>query len=614
MELNYSTWLCQGRLLKWRTIMGRYSEYYDARDKISNIVREDLIGPVMDDEIIDELPIQYYVMGKLYPKDSTCQTEGPERTTVFENESYVQDSTLASTNMKNPSAMGITFTIKHKIEKLKINVTGAFYNKISEADVALLSKDNQNKGENKKSEKYWKRDSFNISFELSTNRNEKINVQRESYLRLFVHRIYDNGEKVITIVLTNECVSSGTDRDLISENTLFQPSIIVKGLEDEPIFTSVRRQVELTNDEELTELDMLYSDYKCYAQGHGCSVEWDMEHSEPTYIASAFMPRYELMQMQASKIKSNPAFNMHYLYTGNYHSIIANLHEFLCGYKKWINDQKAKIEINLESSFRKTAERNLEKCCRTYNRITHTIELLEKSGENGYEWLSFRYANEAMYWQRKQTIIKKNEIPEDDNINWYPFQLAFILQEIADFIEPDSKERDLVDLLWFPTGGGKTEAYLGIAAFCIFYRRFTKGEHCNGVTAIMRYTLRLLTIQQFERASTMICACELLRKKYNIPGKEITIGLWVGNGLTPSKIAEADSTLQKIKMGVSLSADEADPCQIKVCPWCGKKLTSADYHIDRVKNRMIIKCSNSECNFHENSGLPISMIDAMSFR
>src|SRR5262249_25963103 len=127
---------------------------------------------------------------------------------------------------------------------------------------------------------------------------------------------------------------------------------------------------------------------------------------------------------------------------------------------------------------------------------------------------------------------------------WRSFQLAFILMNLNSLIQledgSDHADRNLVDLIWFPTGGGKTEAYLGLAACNIFFRRLTNPDNA-GCTVLMRYTLRLLTAQQFQRAGSMICACELLRRQQPTAlGQEpISVGLWVGQSLTPIRRDEA---------------------------------------------------------------------------
>ena len=104
---------------------------------------------------------------------------------------------------------------------------------------------------------------------------------------------------------------------------------------------------------------------------------------------------------------------------------------------------------------------------------------------------------------------------------WRPFQLAFVLMNLVGIARPndpqfDSKrERDNVDLLFFPTGGGKTEAYLGLAAFTLVMRRLRHGGslQAGGLSVLMRYTLRLLTLDQLGRASTLVCALELERQR-----------------------------------------------------------------------------------------------------
>ena len=92
---------------------------------------------------------------------------------------------------------------------------------------------------------------------------------------------------------------------------------------------------------------------------------------------------------------------------------------------------------------------------------------------------------------------------------WRPFQLAFILLNLRGIVEPGHYDRGIVDLLFFPTGSGKTEAYLGLAAFTLILRRLRHSDiQSAGLTVLMRYTLRLLTLDQLGRAATVICALE----------------------------------------------------------------------------------------------------------
>jgi len=392
-------------------------------------------------------------------------------------------------------------------------------------------------------------------------------------------------------------------------------AFIVKGEKEKSIFTEVRRRIELTDNEELLELEMLYSSDICYAQGHGCSVMWDQENDVPEFIKTEFLPTYNLLQMKAAEIKNTPIFNMKYLHTAKRLDVISELNAFLQLYQNWISETTIKAAKPEYADYKDSSENNLQKCQKICNRIKHAIELLSADTEESNDaWKAFRYANEAMYMQRctsKQKEYKAagiEKIPDDKDINWYPFQLAFILLEISSFVEPEGEDRKLVDLLWFPTGGGKTEAYLGIAAFSIFYRRLTQPDKCNGLVVIMRYTLRLLTVQQFERASILICACELIRQKYNLPGDEISIGLWVGNGFTPGTLEDADMTLTKLHATGQCDKKDVNPCQINICPWCGEKLYPNNYSINNSAKRMEIKCHNSQCDFN-NIPLPIRLVD-----
>lgn len=596
--------------------MSGYEEFYSAREEIINIVKMDLIGPVRKDEVLIEGPSQYYVMGKLYPRmdDAISEKDASEDVTtnsgVEQNTDYY-DTALASTNVTDPSTMGVTFTLKPGVKNFFVDVKYAQYTKYTKEEIEKTAYDiSRYEKDIKDKTLFWARVGSSKRFNFTAGTDQEYPVVDSTFVSAHTHKVFETGETVITVVLTNKYTLAKYDFEEKNEHTIFQTELSVTSDEmSGNVFTSVRRQIELADDMELVELDMLYSANGCYGQGHGCAVDWRLD-GEPTYIKSSFMPHYNLLQMKALQIEGTPVFNMHFLYTAEATDIIVRLEAFIDLYKTWIEGLNKKINAGKVGDYTESAKRNVQKCTDIYNRIKRTIHFLESSSKgNGFEWQAFRLANEAMYMQRRQSIIRSKKVPKDDDINWYPFQLAFVLLEIGSFVEPYGEERKKVDLLWFPTGGGKTEAYLGIAAFCIFYRRLTKENCSGGVTVLMRYTLRLLTIQQFERASILICACELLRHKYELGGDEVSIGLWVGNKLTPGSIEEADKTLAKLHNNGVIEQDEADPCQIKICPWCGETLYSKDYHISAGKKRMHIKCSAANCAFSEYDSLPIHLID-----
>lgn len=597
--------------------MPNYQEFYKAREEITHILEMDLIGPVQETEVLIEGPTQYYVMGKLYPRmQHESENESDTNEDVTTNSGMDQntdsyDTALASTNVSDPSTMGITFTLKPGVKSFKAHIDYAQYEAYSKEEIEKTAYDiARYEKDIKDNTQFWVRNGGKKEFVFSVGKDEEFLVVDQTYVGTFTHKVFETGETVITVVLTNKYTMDAFDYEEKNRHTVFQAGICVTSDELEgKVFTSVRRQIELADDLELAELDMLYSANGCFGQGHGCAVEWDIEN-ETSYVRSSFMPKFNLLQMKALQISGTPVFNMKYLHTADPLEIVNNLYGFIKQYEEWIAKLAAKVNQGELEDYSVSALNNIEKCKRICLRIENTVSCLKDSAkEDGVAWKAFRLANEAMYMQRRQSLIKAGKIPNDEEINWYPFQLAFVLLEISSFVYPKGDDRKTVDLLWFPTGGGKTEAYLGIAAFCIFYRRLTKGNESAGVTILMRYTLRLLTIQQFERASILICACELLRKKYSLGGEEISIGLWVGNKLTPGTIDDADKTLAKLHNNGNVEQDEADPCQIKICPWCGNKLYSKDYTINAAKRRMNIKCTNLECDFSSEDSLPIHLID-----
>src|SRR5258708_33670925 len=173
----------------------------------------------------------------------------------------------------------------------------------------------------------------------------------------------------------------------------------------------------------------------------------------------------------------------------------------------------------------------MEECQSTLVRIQEGIALLTS---NRHAAQAFSFMNRAMWLQRIHTLYAEERRREQntsleekdrpENRSWRPFQLAFILLNLpalTNLHHPDRSEEAsaVADLLWFPTGGGKTEAYLGLTAYTLAIRRLQgtvagrSGE--EGAAVIMRSTLPLPPLQQFHRAAALLCACEIIQQDDN---------------------------------------------------------------------------------------------------
>jgi hypothetical protein len=228
----------------------------------------------------------------------------------------------------------------------------------------------------------------------------------------------------------------------------------------------------------------------------------------------------------------------------------------------------------------------------------------------------------------------------EETPTWRPFQLAFVLLNLPGLSDPLHPERGtpgLADLLWFPTGGGKTEAYLGLTAYTLALRRLQTAtgqerlggyDASEGVAVIMRYTLRLLTIQQFQRANALICACEALRREAAARGDSrwgatpFRIGLWVGMRATPNTTEDAERWVkQRRKTARWTGGAIGSPAQLTVCPWCGADINErADIVIDKDLGRTFLYCGDptGTCLFtakrSPQEGLPAVVVDEELYR
>lgn len=583
--------------------MGKFDDFYDSGKIIAEILRKDSIGPVEEDEILSEIPTKYYIMGKLYPVDSSIEDNTQGQISELEGMDVEYEGSISLSNQREPSTMGITCALEDNTKGVKIHCEFAIYRgKKREEIESDLSKFDS------KIEKFWVREAnaYDLTLMFDEHRSWSFKLKDGIVLRVYSHGLFSNNSRILTFALVNTNMTTKNWYD-DAELTVFQPKIRIIGLNGEQCFVPVEQKINMKIDEELKILDLLYDDSKNFAHGHGCSVKWECNEKRPYSIETEFMPEYELLQMMPNKMDNSDVLLMHHLAFAPKEKVIEGLKAFANLYKEWIEQQFLTLSLKNKDK-QELGNINLEKCKQSYNRILASILSLES---NDLAMRAFKFSNEAMLLQRQHTISanEPNSVPVD-KCKWYPFQLAFILQELNSFINPQNiDERNLVDLLWFPTGGGKTEAYLGISAFVIFLRRMRNSSD-DGVTVFMRYTLRLLTKQQFDRATLLIMACEHLRRKYKIGGNEISIGLWVGQSLTDNKLSDTKKFLNKQKNAWPRLV-EKDVCLIRRCPWCGAVLTPNNYNVqdNEFEHRLFIHCANDNCEFHDEGGLPIHFID-----
>ncbi|MBF0302151.1 MAG: hypothetical protein HQK73_03855 [Desulfamplus sp.] len=358
-------------------------------------------------------------------------------------------------------------------------------------------------------------------------------------------------------------------------------------------------------EQEDREFALLYSDKAVFAIGHGVSPEWETDKdSRVKCVKADFLPSSEVPLMETDVKEIDKAvLNLSTLSKTekNVDVIQKILFDFTSTYQKWITKLQSNIK-NMSKEQIKTADTmlgRLEKCTERMNKGI-------KSLKEPFVAKAFSFAHIAMIDYMRTRGVEKPF--------WRPFQLGFLLQEIPSLIDDNDSDRDVVDLLWFQTGGGKTEAYLAIISFLVAYRRMRYSNNGGGTTVIMRYTLRLLTIQQFQRASIVICALELLRRKYpEILGQiPITAGLWVGAASSPNDFSSANKIVQG-----ALKSDGygLEKFVITECPWCGSKLKVNSNCLKSAflcdDNRFVFCCTNSKCEFggSDNPVLPVSVVD-----
>lgn len=615
------------------------------RQKILDAVRKDLIGPASDCEQLNEVPTSSYITGLLYPADTDVTEDENYNDVEFTEKNFDADGETLEVGIfeeeepedrvkggfQKPSSIGVSFYVSNDVQKVNAYINwGKYY--AEQVQGEAIDKTLEEDAENKKKKKHtiYIREQMNDVVEINFNemgRSKQIPLESNGNIYIYVMKMQlDNGYKMVSVYLHNNDKSDGDEKEY--EKVMLQVEMLIADDLMSPIFVPeyLCRKVELED-------EYYYKGRPVYARGRGCAATWEKKAEEinATAIKSSFIPDYEIPSVSA-QIDDMPehAFSMLQMGSPKKKSeVIQNLRTLTEMYGSWITDVLTNDEAMHDDKFKATGQTIIDKCNDANRRMNAGIDLIEN---NDKVYQAFVFMNQAMYLQRSITAFSKDygngipcslkdymtDMPEKgrkkDHSEWRPFQIAFVLLNMCGIMDGESPERDIVDLLYFPTGGGKTEAYLGLIAFTIAYRRLTVSDETDyekdgGVTVFLRYTLRLLTTQQRDRLMRLIVAMEQLREKNEkLYGKErISIGFWVGGNVTPNKFSEYNDSDQFKKREFIRKLTK----QIIKCPYCGKPITRDEYDINEKGKYVKIHCADDNCMFSLKTGrtIPVYLVD-----
>ena len=570
------------------------------RNKFFELTKKQLIGIDLKDNVLTgQKPLDRFFTGFLFPISEGIddEIESDEYSSVEDNEKEEVKPEKKAKRYIPPSSAGFSFFITG--EKINLRI---YYNAVN------YHYDGERDEDGRYVEQKWKKhtladDGKEVEFSLNGVKQYEIFDGKAKIDALW--RPYLNGY-IVTITMSNKQKINNTEsgKKYIQEQnikTLFEiefKCIVELGSID--VYPS--KDKSLLSDEE-KEIELRYKDLHIYAVGHGAAANWKRNIHDKMEIWTDFLPAVEVPQVTADTGgKSDKVLEFDFLRNcGEYDSVILELGNFVNDYETWISNQEIKAN---EEEDKKTAKNIIKNLSIAKQRMREGIDLLE---QDEYARVAFSTANEAMLKQWISGDENKGIIKDKRKYKWRPFQLAFILMTLESATNEDSDFRDTLDLIWFPTGGGKTEAYLGLMAFLFIYRRLKYPASSGGTVSIMRYTLRLLTSQQFLRASKVVCALELIRqKKVKLLGDEVfSIGLWVGKDSAPNSFYQ----VQKI-----LEEKQFSKLALNSCPWCNSDFTEENYKSSEYD--FYFTCKNSDCDFGkvDKNRIPCNVVDEALYK
>jgi hypothetical protein len=554
-----------------------------------------------------------------------------------------------------PSSIGITVLLPPDVREIEAHVTWGDYRTEPPLPEEILAQDEPKEGRDDKQKKIerprvdWARvpQRQTVRLAIPDGRGKEVVVREssapqhkggglvlETHARLFSYDTPDGKEqaRALTVFLVNR--RSRPHRFYADVSYVFQARLELvcpKGFCARKDISAYRAE-----DLDLQLADLHYRDICEYAVGRGSAAGWSAEEEATGHVTRVWtepLPQAEVERVAPNEeedLKSRVIFSMEVLaeQAGTGETLAKALRDLPVLYSEWIAKEGKKFD-RLALRRRETAERLIAEMETARQRIQDGIEILSRNdtARTAFRFMNLAVAKAARHRNAGATGDPGVQGPPE----WRPFQLAFILLNMAGLSDRQHPEREIADLLFFPTGGGKTEAYLGLAAFVIAYRRLRgSGVLGAGVAVIMRYTLRLLTLDQLARAAGVVCALELMRTDpQNVDEKgrsllgdwPIEIGLWVGSDASPNRLGRKGDADQTTAVGrvrrYRNGQDKRAPAPLKACPWCGTAFTKNSFACIRnetAPTNLEIRCANTACDFTRDRPLPILTVDEPIYR
>ena len=617
----------------------------DVRTRLVEALRLDLVGPDngtdLEAELLPQAPSRWYLTGFLVPleagEEQRADETGEDDFALTGGEAEANDDDAppepaAARRAFFPSSIGLSLLVPNSTRSLRAVVHWGDYHAVPrEGEEAALDKAGADPSA--RTTFFWRRTPRRVEMTLNlpagTSRSAEQEVPDSDGVRVVVsvrpvkalgiaEGMVPAGTRSVSVFLVNHRTPALTEtRD---ERFIFQAGLEIHA--DEPMVPRPNLRGQATDDWDEQVADLQYRDVYEYAVGHGIATHAEIEERGACHtVRACWIPAAEVERVEPAAIPGVELGMETIAALADGAAARQALGPFVDQYRTWIDDQQ-RVFSSLNRHRREMAEALLQRAGKAASRIEEGIDVLA----DPVVLKAFGLANRVMATaaRRRFGSMQGKDPASVTAPTWRPFQLAFFMMNLKGIIDPRHHDRDAVDLLFFPTGGGKTEAYLGLAAFTLVYRRLKHPGYASaGLSVLMRYTLRLLTLDQLSRASTLICALELERQ--NDPDTlgpwPFEIGLWVGRAATPNRMGGSGDTDPNCayRKTIAFQNDDRKPAPIPLenCPWCGEKFKPESFQlIPNAKAPLDLRvvCMNRRCDFTRNQPLPILAVDEPIYR